>query len=111
MILARRVSRACLLLVALILLLLAFTLPQQQFDNDLLALFPDSTDFQGQSQADQLLTERITRQVLLLLSADSYSAAQDADESAQNTLRTCDCFIIYALTLYDVPCVTFVLSY
>lgn len=105
MILARRVSRACLLLVALILLLLAFTLPQQQFDNDLLALFPDSTDFQGQSQADQLLTERITRQVLLLLSADSYSAAQDAAESAQKTLRACDCFISAELTVDAEPSV------
>ena len=103
--LARRVSRACLLLAALILLLLAFTLPRLQFDNDILALFPDSTDFQGQSQADQLLTERITRQVFLLLGADDYGAAQDAAESAQQILHACDCFISAELTVDAEPSV------
>lgn len=105
MILARRVSRACLLLVALILVLLVFTLPRLQFDNDILALFPDSTDFQGQSQADQLLTESITRQVFLLLSADDYRAAQDAAQSAQQILQACDCFISAELTVDAEPSV------
>lgn len=103
--LARRVSRACLLLVALILLLLAFTLPRLQFDNDILALFPDSTGFQGQSQADQLLTERITRQVFLLLGADDYRATQDAAQSAQQTLQACDCFVSAELTVDAEPSV------
>ncbi|MDQ2076967.1 MMPL family transporter [Marinimicrobium sp. ABcell2] len=92
MILARRVSTACLLLVVLAVLLFVFSLPRLQFDNDILALFPDSADFQGQSQADQLLAERITRQVFLLLSADDYSQIQEAAELAVETLQACDCF-------------------
>ncbi|MGD8176202.1 MMPL family transporter [Marinimicrobium sp. ARAG 43.8] len=88
----RRQNHLALVLLVVIAALVASHLPRLTFDNDLLALFPASGEYDGQARADEWRAESVTGKVLLLLGSERMSITREAARSVAHTLSRCDCF-------------------
>ncbi len=87
----RAFSRGCQLVVVAIVLLAFWQLPQLKINSNLLALFPSDPQAEAENLAEQSLTQKYERQVLLLLTAREPEKLRANLSTIAENLQACDC--------------------